>query len=156
MSYNILCHVIYYIIIIISCLRYKIKYPFFGRYYYCKLIFKSWLQKKIIIIDLITWSESFTSHYYCPWMGRVIVISLIFTHLPQFHNDVLCVKCNAYYGNGWTPIIIIPLFALLWQKEASDIPFKSELLMFSHSTYCSMLFFQAKLYAYILILLKDI
>ena len=35
--------------------------------------------------------------------------------------------------------------ALLWQKEASDIASKSELLMFSYLP--SVLFFQAKSYA---------
>ena len=29
--------------------------------------------------------------------------------------------------------------ALLWQKEASDIPSKSELLMFSYFTKCALL-----------------
>ena len=37
--------------------------------------------------------------------------------------------------------------ALLWQKEASDIPSKSELLMFSYKILPSVFFFQAKFYA---------
>ena len=42
---------------------------------------------------------------------------------------------------------------LIWQKEASDISSKSELLMFSYFYLDSVLCFQAKFYASTLILL---
>ena len=45
--------------------------------------------------------------------------------------------------------------ALLWQKEASDIPSKSELLMFSYFTYIVCSSSRPNLYASTLILLRE-
>ena len=50
-------------------------------------------------------------------------------------------------------LIDVHILVLLWQKEASDIPSKSELLMFLYLR--SVLFFQVKFSCITLILLRD-
>ena len=59
-------------------------------------------------------------------------------YIPKWLQDMKAIQSKNYRE------LTEQISALLWQKEASDIPSKSELLMFS---YPSVFFFQAKSYA---------
>ena len=61
------------------------------------------------------------------------------TLLWQSGGNVHCTTSMHEILRFWVPIHINAITALLWQKEASDIPSKFELLMFSYFIYCALL-----------------
>ena len=70
----------------------------------------------------------------------------------MFLYSPLMFTCHKY-NSEWT-LNLHDGSALLWQKEASDKPPKSEILMFQIGL--SMFYFQAEFWAETLILLKDV
>ena len=61
-----------------------------------------------------------------------------------------------YKGERFPDDVVLPTHAaLLWQKEASDTPSKSELLMSSYSTLCALLPGQILCMYTLILLLRD-
>ena len=98
-------------------------------------------------------SKRLLRNYLCAWQGKGIFISFIALLL---HIKYLKIVLNNHHLQRSESIpfnfffvlhdICVHYTALLWQKEASDIPSKSELLMCLYF-YPVLLFFQAKSYA---------